>query len=102
MGVAEGRMYTGIAGGQIGLSGSGYIAGEAPGLVTVAGVPARRRVELRDKTTGRLVGVTLSGSDGTYRFDGLNPARKFVVMAFDHQLVYNAVIRDNITPAVDE
>lgn len=83
-------------------SGAGFIAGIGPGLVTVAGAPARRRVILYDKATDVIVARSWSNPDGTYRFDGLNPDRRYYVVAFDHQLVYNAVIRDNIKPATDD
>ena len=82
--------------------GSGYIAGQAPGLVTVAGAPARQRVFLYDKATHERLSVTSSALDGTYRFDYLDPARRYYLTAFDSELQFNAVIRDNITPAVDE
>ena len=80
-------------------SGSGYIGGESPGLVTVAGAPASRRVILASSPTMRPIEDQLSAEDGTYRFNNLNPHRKFAVLAVDHQLQFNAVIRDNITPA---
>ncbi len=79
--------------------GKGYIAGEVPGIVTVAGSAASRRVVVLDKQTRLPVRSTVSAADGTFRIDGLNPNRNFVVIAFDHQLQFNAVIRDNITPA---
>lgn len=98
-GVASAVTQTNYSGGRIDLAGSGYIAGEDPGLVTVAGALAARRVRCIDSLTGKVVGEQASSSDGTYRFNNLNPARKYILIAFDHQLVYNAVIRDNITPA---
>lgn len=84
------------------LTGNGVIAGTAPGLVTVAGAPAARRVLVFDAATNRLAARVGSNGDGTYRIDRLNGRRRYTVIAFDHQSVYNAVIRDNITPAVNE
>ena len=81
--------------------GLGFIAGQDPGLVTVAGSPARRPVYLFEKTGMRLVDTQYSGADGTYRFDGLSTDRRFVVVAFDTEEQFNAVIRDNITPATE-
>lgn len=78
--------------------GRGFIAGESPGLVTVGGAPSDRRVFVLDALTLRAVARAWSGSDGTYRFDGLNPDREFVVIGFDHRRVWNAVIRDGIKP----
>jgi len=81
------------------LGGLGFIAGQDPGLVTVAGAAARRPVYLFEKTGMRLVATQYSGEDGTYRFDGLSTEKRFVVVAFDTEQQFNAVIRDNITPA---
>ena len=81
------------------LTGNGYIAGEALGIVTVASAPSRRRVVLMPSGGGRVVRETVSAADGTYRFSQIDEKRRYVVMAFDHQLQFNAVIRDNITPA---
>ena len=80
-------------------TGNGFIAGEAPGVVTVAGSPARRKVALMDKASLIMTAMQVSASDGTYRFIWIDETRRYVVMAFDHQLQFNAVIRDNITPA---
>ena len=82
--------------------GNGYIAGSGSGIVSVAGAPASRRVALMDKATGQIVGRVGSAPDGTYRFSRVNPMRRYAVIGFDYQLQFNAVIRDNITPAVDE
>lgn len=96
------RSYSNYSGGRIDLSGNGFIAGIAPGIVTVGGAPASRRIEVIDIQTRRTVASTVSAADGTFRINNLNPSRRYRVLAYDHQLVYNAVIRDNITPAVDE
>ncbi len=100
-GISVPNTHTNFAAALLDFAGNGFIAGIAPGIVTVAGAPARRRVNLHDAITGRRLGSVVSAADGTYRFDGLNPARRYYVTAFDHQQVFNAVIRDNITPAVD-
>lgn len=84
------------------VAGNGYIAGIAPGLVTVGGAPSARRVLLQDDLTRAIVASTMSKPDGTYRFDHLAPDRRYTVTGFDHNHVYNAVIRDNLTPAVEE
>jgi len=98
-GVAVPNTQTNFAASNLQIGGDGFIAGIAPGIVTVAGAPARRRVNLHDAITGRRLDSCVSAPDGTYRFNNLNPARRYYVTAFDHQLVFNAVIRDNITPA---
>lgn len=78
--------------------GAGYIAGEDPGLVTVAGSPAAREVEVRERRTRRVVATTRSASDGTYRIDGLNPDIEFDLIARDDNEVYNDVIRARVKP----
>lgn len=79
-------------------AGPGFIAGTPPGLVTVGGAPGARRVFLFDELTLKPVARTWSAADGTYRFDGVTPARKFVAVSFDHTHIWQAVIRDGITP----
>lgn len=85
-----------------GYNGNGYIAGVAPGLLTVGGAPASRRVRVFERITGRLVAETVSAADGTYRVDGLNPDLRYMVVGIDYERRYNAAIMDNIAPAVDE
>lgn len=80
-------------------TGNGFIAGSGAGIVTVAGSPAKRRVVLFDAGSLRLVRVTSSNANGEYLFPYLNQNRRFVVAAFDDQNQFNAVIRDNVTPA---
>ena len=80
--------------------GSGFLAGQDPGLLTVAGAPAARKIQIRDKATHKLVDQVTSGADGSWRVEYLNMDRKYYVIAFDHELQFNAVIRDNITPAL--
>lgn len=82
-------------------SGRGFIAGQAPGLLTVGGAPAARRIRVLEQLTGKVVAETVSAPDGTYRIDGLNPNLRYMVIGIDHQRVWNAAIMDNITPAVD-
>jgi hypothetical protein len=88
-----------LLGGPIGFSGNGYIAGNAPAIVTVAGVPAPRPVRVLERKSLRLCGFATSASDGTFSISGLDTGRQFLVIALDNQGQFNAVIRDNITPA---
>ena len=80
-------------------AGDGKIAGSPPGIVTVAGSPASRPVFLIDRISLRLVAETISEPDGTWSISGLNRDRLFLVLALDPTGQFNAVIRDNITPA---
>lgn len=99
-GIAVQNTHTNHAGGQAQIGGKGFIAGTMPGIVTAGGAPARKRVHLFDQPTGRRVSSTLSAEDGTYRFDNLNPARLFYLVAFDDERRFNAVIRDRIQPVL--
>lgn len=83
-------------------AGSGYLAGEDPGLVTVAGAPAAREIEIRIRKTRKIMATGFSASDGTWRFDGLDPAVEFDVMARDYAEVYNDVIRARVRPVAYE
>lgn len=88
------------------LSGNGYIAGRLSddpaipdGIVTVNGVPAARRVYLFDQITRRLVAETFSNTDGTYRFDGLNPDEEFAVQVTDYAGVYEDFVSTRRKPS---
>ena len=80
--------------------GSGFIAGQDPGIVTLAGAPGRARVFVYEGATHVLVAVTSSDKNGEWMVDLLDENRRYYVIAFDHELRFNAVIRDNIKPAV--
>jgi len=79
-------------------AGGGYIAGEAPGIVTSNGAPARRTVEVRHRVTRTVVATTFSAPDGTYRIDGLDPNQEFDVIARDWTNTYNDVIVSRVKP----
>lgn len=75
-------------------------AGRISGTVSVEGVPASRKVRLFDAMTALLVAETRSGSNGAYRFDFLDLARDYFVLAHDHTGQFNAVIADRVRPEV--
>lgn len=83
-------------------AGDAYIAGQAPGIVTVDGTPAIRSVELRERQTRRTIAVTNSGIDGSYLFKNLDPTYTYDLIARDSDGVYNDVIAANVTPHTDE
>ena len=83
-------------------SGDGFIAGESPGLVTVAGIPAKRQIFLYLRLPNelpKLMDVVWSNTDGTYKFDMLNRELKFMLIAVDYQQQYEPIAWDYITPA---
>ena len=84
---------------QLRLAGNRFISGKEPGILSVAGAPAAREIHIREKATHALVERLVSNTDGTWRVENLTPTTQFYVIAFDYKLQFNAVIRDNITPA---
>lgn len=85
--------------------GAGYLAGELSddpeiphGIVTVNDVPGAREIRVSDRLTGRLVAVTWSNTDGTYRIDGLNPTLEFDVVARDWSRTWQDVIVGAVKP----
>lgn len=76
--------------------GHGTIAGQT----TEVNIPTRCKVYLLDRRNGMLVLSTVSGGDGSYRFDHLNMDVRYAVMAFDRENEFNAVIADNLTPVL--
>lgn len=75
---------------NIGLSGPGFIAGEAPadpedpespdGRTKILGVPARVRITAHERSTMRCIGEAVSASDGTWRIDNINPTLWITVL----------------------
>ena len=64
-----------------------------------AAIPVARRVVLLVEPTLQVVAETWSDpATGAYRFDGLNPAARFTVVAVDHLHDWRAVIADNLAP----
>lgn len=81
--------------------GRGYIAGEAEGIVSVGGQPAERKILLFERQTFKVIRSKWSKTDGTYRFDYLNPDKEFFMVALDHKKQYEPVSYDFIKPFVD-
>ena len=80
-------------------TGTGFIAGSGTGIVTVGGVPASRRVLLMARDRLRVIADVWSNDDGTYRFERLNEDQAYIVMALDHQGLYEPVAYDFVRPA---
>lgn len=81
--------------------GKGYIAGTGDGIVTVAGVPAARRVWLLNAQSLVIERVVTSLKNGHYLFMGLDPAKKYLVMVRDYKKEYEPFAWDYVTPADD-
>ncbi len=73
---------------------NGYIAGTT---TTNNVVTPYVRVQLLDRF-GEMVGHTFSDASGAYRFDGLDPALEYMVVAHDPSRTYNASVQDIVKP----
>lgn len=84
---------------------AGYIAGAADGIVTVNGQPASRPIYLYEVSNGisimTLIARQTSLLNGRYLFMGLNPSKRYLVMARDHNKEYEPAVFDYVTPATD-
>lgn len=60
-----------------------YIAGTNDGIVTVAGKPASRKIWLLNAQNLAVEQVVTSLKNGRYLFMGLDPDKKYLVMARD-------------------
>lgn len=81
---------------KAGQGDNGYIAG----FVTELSLPVVRRVMCYHRLTGLLLYTTWSGTDGSYRFDGLIAGVKYFITSIDNNndaVQYNAVTQDLIT-----
>ena len=80
------------------LGGAGYIEGTVK-VDSSPDYPVRRRVTLLCERDNRVVRETWSDPDtGAYRFDGLSPALRYIVIGHDHTRAFNADILAGITP----
>ena len=69
------------------------------GIVQIEGSPAARRVRLFEAQSGRLLRETFSSPTGLYRFPNMRSDIEYILLADDHQRVYNAVVADKIKAA---
>jgi hypothetical protein len=69
------------------------------GIVRIEGSPAARRVRLFEAQSGRLLRETFSAPTGLYRFPNMRSDTEYILLADDHQRVYNAVVADKIKAA---
>lgn len=81
--------------------GTGYIAGTGAGIVTVNGIPARRRLILFERTTLFPIRGVWSNDDGTYILPHIDPNRMYLLIALDHMGEYEPVAYDFVRPKVD-
>ena len=75
--------------------------GQITGTVKEKGQPDQplvRQVLLYSENTHQLVADVWSDAEGNYRFERLDPAQRYTVVASDYQNLYRAVIADNLKP----
>lgn len=87
-------------------------AGRLWGTVKTAAspdLPVKRRVHVVEAVVDRLITVpaaglgisTISGEQGEWVARGLDPAKKYHAIAYDHTGQYDPVIKMNLVPTVD-
>lgn len=88
------------------------LPGVISGTTVLAGAPdapVRRRVQLFEcsnahgmafPTAATPVRWQWSAPDGSYRFEGLDPAKTYGVIAYDHTGVHDPVVKLNLVPEV--
>lgn len=81
---------------QTRFAGDGVITG----TVTVAAVPAARRVVLRHRRSGIAVANVFSASDGTYQFTTLDPTQEYDVHVSDWSRTWKDYIEPAVVPAL--
>lgn len=83
---------------------AGYIAGNNDGIVTVAGVSASLRIWVAHADDPHFVWQRnlFSLNNGHYLIDELDPNKKYLIMARDHNGEYEPVVYDNIAPMTDK
>lgn len=95
---SPGMLYRGMAR----LRGSDlYGDGRISGTVTIAGVPASKKVRCYDVASGQYVAETRSAADGTYSVPNLSVSRRYLLVAHDDAELYNAAVADLVEPVRD-
>ena len=72
----------------------GYFAGQDDGIVTAGGKPARRQVVCLDAVTLQIVALCWSLDSGHYLVRGLDPARRYLLLAREYQRGYEPCAYD--------
>jgi hypothetical protein len=78
--------------------GTGQIVGTVAEKHLPTNTPLARRVTLIDESTRRTIREVWSSPAGGYTFSSIDAARKYTVLAYDHENDYRAVVADNLTP----
>ncbi|MGP4950697.1 hypothetical protein ACTXGO_00790 [Psychrobacter sp. T6-1] len=79
----------------------GYIAGIADGIVTVQGKAAKREIWCMDVSGHVWVRRLWSDDNGHYMITGLDPDKRYLVMARDYNKEFEPFAYDHVKPATD-
>ncbi len=80
----------------------GYISGDGEGIVTVQGKPASRKILLLHAQTLAIESSQWSLNNGHYAFFGLDPGKRYLVMARDYKKEFEPFVWDDVAPAADK
>ena len=81
--------------------GVGFFSSGLTVIVTVDNQPAVRKVFVLEQQSLRFVASTWSDTDGTWRINGLNPNREYIIMSLDnHDSNYRPVAWDKRKPII--
>jgi hypothetical protein len=82
-----------------GVGGLGFVSGTVK-IYGTPNTPVSRRVLLLSEV-GVLLSSTMSNPlTGAFRFDGLNPGARYMVVTTDHTGTYEAVAANNLKPEI--
>ena len=84
--------------------GKGYIAGQADGVVTVAGKVASRTIYLYAVFNHKpmvLIAQVWSTNKGNYIFPNLDTKQRYLIMVRDYEGMYEPFAYDQVEPATD-
>lgn len=79
----------------------GYIAGTDDGIVTVVSTPTSRAITVLNADTLHYVCTATSTLKGNYLIMGLDPNKRYLIMARDHKREYEPFAWDWVVPATD-
>lgn len=81
---------------------TGYIAGTTDGIVTVGGESAKRQICVFDVDTLTWLQTATSNENGNYLIMGLDPNKKYLLMARDYKQEYEPCCWDYVIPKNDK
>lgn len=86
----------------LGGAGAGYVAGTTDGIVTRGGVPSALEIIIMNATDLQVIQRTQSLKMGNYLIMGLDPSKRYLIMARDHDGEYEPFCWDWVAPMSDK